>query len=354
MTTNSDVTIIIPTYCWDEESISWAHQAVSSALSQKCKVAVYDDASPVEPVFLKDMETVRYVRGRLHKGVSYARNMAASLADTELILPLDGDDIFVTDAVSTLLRYWDGNTPVYPDISKFGIENDSHYELLDFHCDHILNHVGFASVNVLHRKANWIELGGWDEGLEFYEDGWYNAQLFSRHCGRRCPKPLVGYRMHPKQRTKLYASRAAEFSKLIMDRIRRLDMACSSCSKSRSARQAGNPVAVVPSPTVDPSSLPGELDGRVLVQYIGGQGKAKHYYQGPVTKFMYKVTYGDWVYADLSDITPSSLFKRYSAPPAAPQPAASIVPAPIPQKVEMAAPKPVERKPVKPVERKPV
>ena len=78
------------------------------------------------------------------------------------------------------------------------------------------------------------------------------------------------------------------------------------------------------------SNLPGERDGRVLSRYVGGRGRGKHYYRGMQTKFPYKVTYGDLVYADPADVraddnkmNPSLLVKVVVAK-AEPEPAVQV------------------------------
>lgn len=295
-----DISIIIPAYCTTPESVSWLGECIESAKMQDCEVVVYNDGSPISLHDLRKQAHI-FVDGSVNIGVSHARNRAAYYATCGLLYPLDGDDRLAPNAIDKLLKYWDGMTPVYSDVAKFGAETDAHYQLLDFNCDHILKHVGFSSVNVLHPKKYWEQLGGWDEWLIFYEDGYYNARLFAQWCGVRCPEPLVEYRQHDNQRTKQFKSQSATFAKIVADKIRRLDMACGGCSKSKMVRTTGSAPVMQPAAT-DVNTLPGEQDGRILSQYIGGQGKARHYYKGPGTKFMYKVKYGDYVYADPMDV----------------------------------------------------
>lgn len=306
----NDVSIIIPAYCTDAQSLVWLKECIDSAVNQCGEVVVYDDGSPVDIRPTTGKYTIVVGFGD-HHGVSHARNEAIKLASKPLILPLDCDDYLKPDAVSTLLKYWDG-TPTYPDVAKVGDENVPHYILLDFACEHILNHVGFSSVNVLHTKAQWQAVGGYDEQLEFYEDGEYNARLFSQYCGKRCPYPLACYRMHAGQRTKLYERKSAKYSKIIKEKARKLDMACSSCGKRRSStntdliRGAIQSPEQLPAIPQDVNALPlTNSQGWVLVQYVGGKGRGKHYYQGTSTKEMHKVTYGQVIYVDPRDVDSS-------------------------------------------------
>jgi hypothetical protein len=82
------------------------------------------------------------------------------------------------------------------------------------------------------------------------------------------------------------------------------DMACCG-GKKRVSTVKNSDVKAAPV-----SSMPGEKDGLVLAEYIGGKGKAKHYYRGNVTKFPYKISYGQILYVDLRDINDASHFKR--------------------------------------------
>ena len=365
----ADVTIIIPVYCTTEQALVWLDECLASAVAQGCEVVCWDDGSTqdVKPVLRK--YKLDYHGGN-HEGVSKARNSAVDIVSTRLIYPLDCDDTLKPGSITQLLSLWNGSTPVYSDVAKFGLVNVPHYNLLEFDCNHIRTHVGFSSVNVLHLKAQWEALGGWDPTIDFYEDGEYNARLYARWCGVRCPHPLVNYRIHDNQRTKTYAAKASEYAKRILDRIRRLDMPCSTCGGKRRATVVTAQPVQQAAAKIDPKTLPGEMNGRVLAQYVGGKGKGKHYYQGPTTRYMYKVTYGDYVYADPTDTRtaeeimtkPNWLLVKYigapiPVPQQAPAPTAVATPAPVqaaPQAPKPIQPPAVERTPVPTtMERKP-
>ena len=336
-----DVSIIIPAYIRTDQELGWLKECVESAKKQDCEIVVYNDGSPVDPYELLTNYPVIYEHGQRKHGAAYARNQAASLATTELILPLDSDDRLVDGAVDKLLSAWDGEVPVYPDISKFGDVYDEHYLLLDFNCDWVYTYVGFSSVNVLHKREYWRILGGWDTGLEFYEDGEYNARLFSQWCGKRLPEPLVEYRQHPAQRTNLYKKQASAYSRLILSRSRRLTMACPGCGRKNraalvtgantaNAQIASRPMTVEEAIAMS-SNMPGELDGRVLAVYVGGKGMGKHYYQGPGTKYPYKVVHGQHVYVNPLDTDPhikKGLFRRVEGQVIDPPAPAPVVQAP--------------------------
>jgi len=312
------VSIVIPVYCYTSEQVGWLEECLASACSQNCSVVVCDDNSPL----LEDVKRIVtgfpfdiFIDSTNNNGVSYARNAAIENCDTDYILPLDSDDRLVSGAVEQLYDFHrqHNDTPTYPDVSKFGDEVVSHYELLDFDCENITKFVGFSSVNVLHRTDQWKSIGGYDASVRFYEDGEYNARLFASFCGVRYPHPLVEYRIHQYQRTKQYDSQSRAFALTLLERIRRMEMACPGCSKRRTqslSQNALSKMAVQSAPvervTVNIGEAPTHLpiqspDGKVLSVYIGGQGRAKHYYQGIVSKQPYKVSYGDYLYVDERD-----------------------------------------------------
>jgi len=319
----SDVTIVVPTFCRTEKSLIWLDECVTSACNQGCEVVVYDDGSVVSVDGIINKHNVtKFVKGSKNVGVSYARNRAISHSSTSLILPLDCDDRIVPGAVEKLCSVWNG-IPVYPDIRKFGIENVDHYALLNFDCSHVTQFVGFTSVNVLHLKSQWRNIGGYNEGIDFYEDGEYNARLLGTFCGVRYPEPLIEYRMHPDQRTAKYDSIAKEYALKLLERIRRYNMPCKSCGGSRYSEmvggsspqkvQRGDPVTVRLDQSQENVTLPLEFEGKVLVQYIGGEGRGRHYYNGPTTHTPYKVQAGSYVYVNQSDTSEAnnvSLFQK--------------------------------------------
>lgn len=346
-----DISIIIPVYCNTEESLVWLDECISSAVAQDCYVVIYDDGSPLDVRSIISKYNVdSFSQGVENHGASYARNRCAEQVNTSLILPLDCDDRLKENAVERLYDLWNG-TPVYPDVTKFGEEDVPHFRLLDFHCDHLYNHVGFTSVNVLHSKEQWKAIGGWDETIDFYEDGEYNARLLGAYCGIHCREPLVEYRIHSNQRTKSYIKKSAYYAKTIINKIRSYDMACPGCGKKRktSSTHGGSNMKSSMLPTrgargaetasVQNVNLPLEFEGRILSQYIGGNGKGRHYYRGIVSRFPYKVMYGDILYADPRDVKDRNNEQNNSLLVKVVRSATPPAPAPAP------APKPVEKKP---------
>lgn len=343
----SSITVIIPVYCTTQESLVWLDECLASVTKQGCEVVVYDDGSPISTKGIISKYNVVASYGSTNKGVSYARNRAIELAQTDIIIPLDCDDVMVENAVANLLTVYDGVIPVYPDIYKFGLETVAHYPLLEFDCSLLTKYIGFTSVNILHRKAQWEAIGGYDETIDFYEDGEYNARLMGTFCGKRLPFPVIGYRMHESQRTKSYNAVSKQYAVKLLDQVRRYKMACSSCGNKRktanlgsvqtfSGAQGGVSITI----GAVPVNMPTMMNGMQLAQYVGGEGKARHYYNGYVSKKPYKVLFGDYLYADPRDLrdlsntsNPSLLIKIEPKVETVVAPVQQVVTEPVVQKI---------------------
>lgn len=303
------ITILIPVYCTTPESLDWFNECLTSAIKQGCEVVVWNDGSPQGAGYLLQLCNevgVRIEGTPINHGPCYARNRAAEMADTELIFPLDCDDVLADEAMQKLYEVWDG-TPVFPDLWKFGDVNDKHFRLLDWSCKLQKQKLGIAPVNVLHSKEQWKSLGGWDETYNrhnIYEDSEYNVRLFYTYCAKNLHLPLVGYRQHAGSRIKQHAADSALLARQMLQKIGGYsDMAC--CGKGRrtpSNAPASQPQSVmVANQQLEIAALPGAAEGMVWVQYTGGKGKMKHYYRGPKTKYPYKVTYMQLLQVDRND-----------------------------------------------------
>jgi len=140
-------------------------------------------------------------------------------------------------------------------------------------------------------------------------------------------------------------------------------MACSGCGRKNkaalvtgankaNAQIASRPMTVEEAIAMS-SNMPGEVDGRVLAVYVGGKGMGKHYYQGPGTKYPYKVVHGQHVYVNPLDTEPhvkNSLFHKVKGKDVAPAPA-PVVQAPKEEKIK---PDVVRESRVSPPKREPV
>lgn len=310
-----DVTIIIPVYCPTEQSVEWFHECLSSCLTQGCAVVAVDDNSPqrVDDVVKlyahdKNFAYYRYTEP-LHRGVAIARNLAVDIVGTQLLLPIDCDDMFVPNAVAIFMQHWRGQ-PLYSDVEYFGDRVIPHFNLKEFSCIELARAVSLASVNVLHSVQQHHQAGRWNEQISLYEDGEYNSRLFGDNCATRIPLPLIRWRQHSGQRSKQEI--AAQAARDIMPLIRKNVMGRKCCGSGDTPIDSGVQQSGVNNMTGDGRpqffrfsttipSLPGAEEDLVDALYIGGKGKATHYYRGRVTQYNYSVVHGEVIKADKRD-----------------------------------------------------
>jgi len=187
--------------------------------------------------------------------------------------------------------------------------------MMDFDCDLLEKHV-FASVNVLHYKMYCEMLGGWDEQIEYIEDGEYTSRLLYIYCGKRFPEAVIKYRQHKFQKTKLFKHEHKQRLRKVLSKVRGYKMA-GCCGGRRPMKNPKVKTKVTTTPMNAFASkgalvvpgVPGAKEGLVLVKYVGGEGKGKHYYKGVATGFGYKVMFGQFVNVDPADVR-SSLFQE--------------------------------------------
>lgn len=302
------VTILIPVYTHSTESLTWLDECFESARKNQCDIVMWDDGS-TDPTAVKKVckkYSIKYRGSHKNNGPSYARNRCVESVTTDLIFPLDCDDVLAGNAIETLLDVWDGKTPVFPDLWKFGTEQDAHYRLLDWSCKAQMTKLGIAPVNVLHAKAQWQNVGGWDERFkrtDIYEDSEYNARLFFTYCARNLHLPLVGYRRHESSRIHLHERDKARLARQMLHMIGGYSKMAGCCGKNkrRSPSNAPEAKSMAQSSAVSLESLPGASEGMVWARYVGGKGKLRHYYRGLHTKYPYKVQYGQVLQVDAND-----------------------------------------------------
>ena len=377
--TTQNVSIIIPVYAWKPEHVDMLDRCLKSVAGQSGETIVWSDggAEELSTHFHAIQEKYRWVKFVFsgHNGKSVSRNSAVELATRELIYPVDADDELVPGAVQTLVEEWQG-TPLYSDLIK--VHNGGtaeNYSLPHFSCE-LMQDKCISSVNVLHSKAQWDYVGGWNKEINLLEDWEYNARLFWHFGAKKISRPLVRYHLHPLQHTARADARHKNdalvwVKQAIQDYVRRNEtMGC--CGKRRTATATSTPQTSQPLTTtqsVRTINLSLETDhntgdpdpGKVWAKYFGGRGMGPHNRRGSATRTVYKrVSYGGVYQVKEADAVSQEQFQagytgcefvrmEEPAPPPAPEPVPAPAPAPKPV-VERAT---VSRTPVK-VERTPV
>lgn len=310
------ISAIVPAHITEPEQVGWLKECLFSLYQVVDEIVVMDDASTIPLHGVANFtDNISLYRTDVKQGVSRARNLAVEKAKNNVIFPIDCDDLVVPTAFEAFAKAFDG-MPLYPDLIKLYPDGtEKRHIMMDFDCSHLEKYV-IASVNVLHLKQHWKHLKGWDEEVEYIEDGEYNARLLYIYCGKRFSEPVVKYRQHQFQRTKLYANEHEKRLRDVVIKVRSYNMP--GCCGGRKVVKTTNvqktrvnttPKTAFASMGGVTQNIPGEKEGLVLVKYVGGKGKGKHYYRGPATGFNYKVQFGQFINVDPADANAGSLFE---------------------------------------------
>lgn len=197
MTTKPSVSIITPIKAKSAQHVRWLDEAVASVQGQTrddWEMVIVDDHSAVALPSYADSR-VRVVSLTGGSGVSAARNEAARLARSDLLLPLDADDKLAPEAVEKFLGAWTGKGIVYSDVVKFGRDFARAYLSPGYNFDTLLRQT-FMLVGCLHLKADWQRVGGWRDDMQGGLEDWeYWIALGELGvCGKRVSEPLYWYR----------------------------------------------------------------------------------------------------------------------------------------------------------------
>lgn len=195
------LSIITPVKARHTAHVRWLNEAVESVQGQTrhdWEMVIVDDHSKVTLPSYEDTRIKMYSLAGNDRGVSVARNEAARLATSDLLLPLDADDKLADIAVESFLGAWTGSGIVYSDVVMFGTDFARAYLSPDYDFDTLLR-ATFMLVGCLHKKEDWERVGGWradmQGGLEDWE--YWIALGELGVCGTRVPEPLYWYRRQP-------------------------------------------------------------------------------------------------------------------------------------------------------------
>lgn len=172
---SSNVTVIIPCYN-DGQYIMEALQSLYYQTLLPEKIIIVDDGSNIDTK--KILSTINHSLVQIvyqeNKGVSAARNLAISLAQTDYIVNLDADDYFEATFIEKAIAVLNQDQEVvavssyhhvFNGASTIEIVNPLGGKLKDFI---VKNN---CSSNTMFRKKAWLTVGGFDEKMkEGYED----------------------------------------------------------------------------------------------------------------------------------------------------------------------------------------
>jgi len=209
------VSIITPVLARTEQDVEWLQECIESVLAQTQKdweLLIVNDHSKVSLAPVGEHFQDKRIHGAKAQGhgVALARNQAAGLATSELLLPLDHDDKLAPDALEKLLAGWQdcGNGVIYGDTVLFGEDFSRIYRSPPFNVDLMLKQL-LLPVGGLHSKQAWQESGGWKSQMSMGLEDWeYWLTLMEKgHCGHHIAEVVYYYRRHPTSRlSKMLAS----------------------------------------------------------------------------------------------------------------------------------------------------
>jgi glycosyltransferase involved in cell wall biosynthesis len=205
----SKVSVIIPFKAPTAQHVDWLIEALKSVERQTFQdwdVVLANDHSTADLTllkrFLKTMpEGKVFTRTNRGKGVSEARNTAAYAATSELLMPLDADDVLPDDALERMVDAWDleghKHGIVYGNILMFGQDWQRAEVMADYDFNTLLNRL-FMLVGSMHKKSDWKRVGGWKSAMEYgFEDWEYWISMGEIGvCGYHIPHITYHYRKH--------------------------------------------------------------------------------------------------------------------------------------------------------------
>lgn len=205
------------------------------------------------------------------RGPAHTRNRALAAAKGLFTLPLDADDYLLPHAVENLLREYGRGRHGYIYGDAYTLEQAGTY-LLRPAPDYVQNHMRHHNIHVvtaLTPTKHWRAVGGWDEGVDAWEDWSGHLRLaIAGICGYRLPQPIFTYRVYEGDRMTRFYGGAPELMEKVLVRYRNkegnIPMASCCGGDSDLAAVARNAVSGAPLAAAAPME-----SGKVRVEYIG-------------------------------------------------------------------------------------
>lgn len=219
----------------------------------------------------------------VRRGPAHTRNRALAAAKGQFILPLDADDYLLPRTVEHLLREYSRGTHGYVYGDCYTVERNGQY-MLRSAPDYDQNAVRSYNLHVvtaLTPAKHWRAVGGWDEGVDAWEDWSGHLRLaMAGICGYRLPFPIFTYRVYEGERMTAFYGGDPILMEHVKKRYRneRGEIPMASCCGGDSdlSRMAANAVAGAPQPEAAPMS-----GGKVRVEFLGPERGSITYTPSP-------------------------------------------------------------------------
>lgn len=268
---NPLVSIIIPCGPRHAEHVRTAAASVAwQSVAPLCETIIACDGGA--PVGALPGCTVLPGDGTRH-GPAWARNRALEQARGLFILPLDADDYLLPNSVARLLREYARGIHGYIYGDAYTLERDGSYQLRgapNYDQKHLRVYNPHV-VTALTPTHHWRAVGGWDEGVDAWEDWAGHLRLaIAGVCGYRLPVPIFTYRVYEGERmTRFYGGDRAlmeAVQRRYTNQEGRIDMA--SCCGGDAGLAAIAAQAVLGAPQGAARPMEG---GMVRVEFLGDE-----------------------------------------------------------------------------------
>lgn len=263
------VSIIIPCGPRHAEHARLAAASVAwQSLADRCETIIAcdggADVAPMEGVTILPSDGER-------RGPAHTRNRALAAAQGAFTLPLDADDYLLPHAVESLLREYGrgGFGYVYGD--AYTLERDGRYVLRpapNYNQDHMRRY-NIHVVTALTPTKHWRAVGGWDEGVDAWEDWSGHLRLaIAGICGHRLPQPIFTYRVYEGDRMTRFYGGAPELMERVLVRYRNKEghVPMASCCGGDAELAVIAQAAALGAPLAQAAPMEGD---KARVEYIG-------------------------------------------------------------------------------------
>jgi glycosyltransferase involved in cell wall biosynthesis len=195
-----DVTVVIP--CFNHGR--FLGEAVGSALGQEGgapRVIVVDNASTdaETPRALEELpDAVEVLHQDRNTGPAAGRNAGFELAESDYVMPLDADDRLPPGTLSALVEALeaDPRAAYSYGVMRFFGDWSGEVRLPDYDPYRLLYRPVVGWLGLVRRRA-WEELGGFDPGLQGFEDWDFTlAAMEAGWHGHRLDRVVLDYRKH--------------------------------------------------------------------------------------------------------------------------------------------------------------
>lgn len=263
------VSVIIPVGPLHAEHARTAAASVQAqTMAARCETILIPDGGAVVP----PLPGVRMLPPNpTRRGPAVTRNRGIAAAQGAFILPLDADDYLLPHAVENLLREYARGMYGYIYGDAYTQERDGTFiyrSAPDYIQDHMRRYNQHV-ITALVPTAAWRMVGGYDEGVDAWEDWSGHLRLaIAGVCGRRIPVPTLTYRVYEGDRMTKFYGGAPELMERVLVRYRNntgeIPMAGCCGGDPGLAQLAQQAVANVPSP--EGIAVAGD---RIRIEYLG-------------------------------------------------------------------------------------